>query len=157
MYYRGASAAILVFDISKRDSFAVMKVPRPLPAMEGGPFPLRPVPSRAFPLPRATASRRGYSLAGDEETAELHRCSPQPTTGNMQGAALQDAARIVTRVHLCVCVFAAAVQDWVLELQSNLSSDLGTYWLYDCTGCIRAQCGAGGALSRALTQYRRAP
>ncbi len=25
MYYRGASAAILVFDISKKDSFAVMK------------------------------------------------------------------------------------------------------------------------------------
>jgi hypothetical protein len=92
MYYRGASAAILVFDISKRDSFAVMKVRRPLPAMEGGPFPLRPVPSRAFPLPRATVSRRGYySLAGDEETTELHRAARnrQRTTCRAQRCKMQ--------------------------------------------------------------------
>ena len=83
MYYRGASAAILVFDISKRDSFAVMKVrsaPRSASQWPASrptrPIPTSSAPSRArLPLARAAVSRRDALLGGDEKDVEMHRAA----------------------------------------------------------------------------------
>ena len=106
MYYRGASAAILVFDISKRDSFAVMKVPRPLPAMEGGPFPLLPFPHALSDL-HVRRFREGAILFAAMKRPPS--CTVQPATDDGQHAGHRVARCSAHRdKRSFVCLFAAA-------------------------------------------------